>query len=395
MHQHSYPFYFDNASTTPIAKDVLTAMLPYFGKDYGNPSSLHSLGRKSATVIYNAKQKIANILNATSSEIIFTGSGTESICLALVGIARANRSHGNHILVSSIEHKAVLESVYMLNKEGFVVEYIPVSKDGLISVDEIESRITPKTIMISVMYANNEIGTILSISEIGKMIHKVRGSSIFPIFHTDACQAAGYLSLNVQELLVDCMSINSSKIYGPKGVGLLYKNKNVFIEPLIVGGGQEYGVRSGTENIPGIVGFSEALIRVQDRKDQENERLTKLRDSCIYRIKNEIKDVTINGHEKKRLPNNIHCSFSYIEGESLLLLLDEQGICVSTGSACSSHDLKPSHVLVAIKQDPALLHGSIRITFGEETTQEMCDVLVDMLKKNVSYLRSISPSTFI
>jgi cysteine desulfurase len=201
MHQHSYPFYFDNASTTPIAKDVLTAMLPYFGKDYGNPSSLHSLGRKSATVIYNAKQKIANILNATSSEIIFTGSGTESICLALVGIARANRSHGNHILVSSIEHKAVLESVYMLNKEGFVVEYIPVSKDGLISVDEIESRITPKTIMISVMYANNEIGTILSISEIGKMIHKVRGSSIFPIFHTDACQAAGYLSLNVQELL--------------------------------------------------------------------------------------------------------------------------------------------------------------------------------------------------
>lgn len=395
MHQHSYPFYFDNASTTPIAKDVLTAMLPYFGKDYGNPSSLHSLGRKSATVIYNAKQKIANILNATSSEIIFTGSGTESICLALVGIARANRSHGNHILVSSIEHKAVLESVYMLNKEGFVVEYIPVSKDGLISVDEIESRITPKTIMISVMYANNEIGTILSISEIGKMIHKVRGSSIFPIFHTDACQAASYLSLDVQELLVDCMSINSSKIYGPKGVGLLYKNKNVFIEPLIVGGGQEYGVRSGTENIPGIVGFSEALIRVQEKKDQENERLTKLRDSCIFRIKNEIKDVTINGHEKKRLPNNIHCSFSYIEGESLLLLLDEQGICVSTGSACSSYDLKPSHVLVAIKQDSTLLHGSIRITFGEETTQEMCDVLVDMLKKNVSYLRSISPSTFI
>lgn len=389
--------YLDNAATTPIDNQVLEKMLPYFGSEYGNPSSIYESGRKSAHVIYSARKDIAEIIGANSSEIIFTGSGTESDNLAILGVARANKEHGNHILTSSIEHKAVLESVKQLTKEGFVVEYIPVDKYGIVDVDEIAKLITEKTILISVMYANNEIGSIQPIEEISKKIREFKNHqpviSNYPLFHTDACQAVGQLPINVQTLGVDLMTFNASKIYGPKGIGVLYKEENVKIEPIIFGGGQEGGLRSGTESGPLIVGMCEALKIVEEKREIESERLINIRDHLIKCLMDNIPDIILNGHPTNRLPNNIHISISSIEGESIVLMLDEKGIQVSTGSACSSHDLEVSHVLRAINQPSNIMHGSLRISLGKDTTKEDLDCCVQELSGIVKRLKSISPLT--
>ncbi len=391
----------DHAATTPTRADVLNVMLPYFDEKYGNPSSLYSSGRKSYSVIEKSRQNIANILGVEKDEIIFTASGTESDNMAILGIARANREHGNHILISAIEHKAVIEPAKQLEKEGFVIEYIPVDNFGMINVKDVISRITDKTILISVMYANNEIGTIQPIKELVEAIKEFRNefpagnlklkTGNFPIFHTDACQAAGYLSLNVKDIGVDLMTLNGSKIYGPKGIGILYKNKNVKIEPIISGGGQERGMRSGTQNLPAIVGFDFALTRVEERREEEFQRLTEIRDYFIKGLNTSIPDLVLNGHPVSRLPNNVHISIPAIEGESMLLMLDELGIQASTGSACSASDLQVSHVLLAIKQDVSLMHGSLRFTLGEKTSKEDCDYVISSLTDIVNKLKKISP----
>lgn len=384
--------YLDNAATTPLASEVLDAMLPYYGGEYGNPSSLYFSGRKTKSVLEIARKKVASVLDSLPEEIIFTGSGTESDNLALLGACRANKKHGTHILISSIEHKAVIESAKQLEKEGFSVEYIPVDKYGMIDVGDCVSRITDKTILISVMYANNEIGTVQPIQELANAIksHKLQANG-YPLFHTDACQAAGYLPLSVTSLGVDLMTINGSKIYGPKGVGVLYKHKNVIIEPIIVGGGQEFGLRSGTESLPLVVGMSEALVRVESRRESESKRVTGLREYCLERLQQAIPDIVLNGHPTVRLPNNIHISVPQVEGESIVLMLDNEGIEASTGSACSASDLQVSHVLTAIKQDTTLMHGSLRLSFGETTTQEECDYLLAILPDCIKRLRSMSP----
>lgn len=409
------PIYLDHAATTPTSPEIVETMVPYFGSEYGNPSSLHSSGRRSSVVIQKVREKIASTLRALPAEIIFTGSGTESDNLAILGVARANKNYGNHILLSTVEHKAVIESAKQLEKEGFVIEYIPVNRYGMIDTADCVARITDNTILISVMYANNEIGTIQPIQELGRAVREVRSkkkeenlqnennefpnkeqgmrNALFPLLHTDACQAAGYLSLDVKELGVDLMTINGSKIYGPKGIGILYKNKSVNIEPIIFGGGQESGFRSGTESLPSIVGFGDALLRVEKRRESESIRLTKLRDYCIQELRRTIPDVVLNGHPTFRLPNNIHISVPFVEGESMILMLDDVGVLASTGSACSASDLQVSHVLSAIDQDPSLMHGSLRFTFGEKTTKEECDFLISVLPDIIKKLRSMSPLT--
>lgn len=399
--------YFDHAAATPIAPEVLEGMMPFFDASYSNPSSLHTSGRKANEALSSARHRVASLLHAEGEEIIFTGSGTESDVLAIIGTARAYKHYGNHILVSSIEHKAVLEAVEYLKNEGFIVDYIPVSPQGLISVEDCLSRITDQTILVSVMYANNEIGTIQPIKELARAIQQLKEkrktdtaistryslhATHLPLIHTDACQAAGYLSLDVIELGVDLMSLNGSKIYGPKGVGVLFKRKGIMLEPVICGGGQEYGFRSGTENLSAIVGMSLALDRVEKKKE-EGKRLRVLRDRCIVELIDAIPGIVLNGHPTKRLPNNINISIPHVEGESMVLMLDHEGIEVATGSACSSHSLSPSHVLLAIGQDPTLLHGSIRITLGESTTEEACKRLVRKLASVVERLRSLSPLT--
>lgn len=391
------PIYLDHAATTTVAPEILSEMMRYFGAEYGNPSALYSSGRNSNSAMQEARQSIASLLGVRKDEIFFTGSGTESDALAILGVARANSEFGNHILISSVEHKAVLESAKQLEKEGFVVEYIPVDNYGMIDITDCVRRITDKTILISVMYANNEIGTILPIEELSQAVQEYRKNksptSNFPLLHTDACQAAGYLSLGVTKLGVDLMTLNGSKIYGPKGVGVLYKRNNVRIEPIYFGGGQESGLRSGTENLPGIVGLASALSRVEQRREKEFERLTKLRDYFSHSLLQEIPDMVINGHKTSRLPNNIHVSIPFVEGESMVLMLDELGVQASTGSACSSTDLQVSHVLVAIKQDALLMHGSLRFTLGESTTKEECDYVVSVLPGIIKRLRSMSPLT--
>jgi len=382
--------YLDNASTTPIEPKVLDAMLPYLKEKYGNPSSLHFEGRIAKSAIEKSREKIAQIINSEKEEIIFTSGGTESDNLAILGIARANANKGKHIIVSSIEHKAVLDSYKKLEKEGFSVTYLDVNKNGIVSLDHLKSSLKPDTILVSVMYANNEIGTIQPIKKISKIIKDSKTSN--PIFHSDACQAVGALLIDIKELGVDALTISSSKIYGPKGVGCLYLNKEIKIEPIIFGGGQENGIRSGTENVASIVGFSEALSISEKKRISENKRLTKLRDYFLSKIIKEIKDISLNGDKKNRLPNNINISIQKVEGESLLLLLDECGISCSTGSACSSNNLKPSHVLTKIGVSRELAHCSIRFTLGRYTKKADLDYTVNILSKCVDKIRKMSPT---
>jgi cysteine desulfurase len=374
----------DHSATTPVDPAVREAMLPYFSEKFGNPSSLYAIGREARRAIEEARQKVADLIGAKKEEIIFTGSGTESDNLAIKGIAYRNRKKGDHIITSSIEHHAVLNTCKYLEKQSFKVTYLPVNAQGLVNSADVESAITPKTILISVMHANNEIGTIQPIEEIGKIAKEKE----IP-FHTDAVQTAGKIPFNVDALGVNLLSMSAHKIYGPKGVGALYIRKGTFVEPQLHGGGHERNLRSSTENVPGIVGLGKAAGLAKERLPQE-EALAKLRDSLIRGVL-EIKDSYLNGHPTKRLPNNANFRFSYIEGESMILNLDMKGVAASTGSACSSTSLEPSHVLLAIGLKPEESHGSLRLTLGHENTQEDVDYVVSVLPEIVNKLRMISP----
>jgi cysteine desulfurase len=390
--------YLDYAATTPLDPKVLEMMLPYFGPEFSNASSMHSSGRRVAQVIARVRRDVANILGAYPEEIIFTGSGTESDNLAIKGVARANENSGNHIIISVIEHKAVMESARQLEKEGFVVSIVPVDSFGVIDMNACLKLITNKTILVSVMYANNEIGTIEPIKELAQAIKKwrgIHGQNIFPLLHTDACQAAGALSLNVNELGVDLMSLNGSKIYGPKGVGILYKKKTASLQPILVGGEQEKNLRAGTECLPLIVGFGEALKQADLMRKIENPRLINLREYFMDMLVKNIPSAIINGHRTERLPNNVHISIPYIEGESILLMLDRLGIEASTGSACSTYDLKPSHILMAIGQTAEFAHGSIRFSLGRDTSQSDIDYVLSVFPDIASRLSSISALTAV
>lgn len=401
--------YLDHAATTPVRPEVVKAMAPYWQDKFGNPSSFHSPGKTAKDAVEAARGKIAKIFNCRGSEIIFTAGGTESDNLAVLGAARANKDFGKHIITSRIEHPAVLESCKKLEREGFEVSYIGVDNDGIIKLDEFKKALRSDTIIVSIMYANNEIGTIQPIAEIAKIIRNFRNlkqktltpphSSPYirgggaglatPFFHTDACQAAGALELDVAKLGVDLLTINGSKIYGPKGIGVLYAKKGVKIEPLIYGGGQEKKLRSGTENVPAIVGLGEALVLAQKEKAVENKRLAALRDYFIKKIL-EIIPSRLNGHPALRLPNNINITIPGVEGEAMLLYLDSYGIYAATGSACSSASLKPSHVLLAIGRKDEDAHSSLRFTLGLATTKADLDYALAKLPPIIKKLKEIS-----
>ena len=388
--------YLDYAATTPTDPSVLEKMLPYFGREYSNASSMHSSGRRAGQAISDARKTVAGIINSLPEEIIFTGSGTESDNLALLGIARAHKSSGDHIIISSIEHKAVLESAKQLESEGFRVSIATVNMDGRLNMEAFVKLLTEKTILISIMYANNEIGTIEPIKDIVEEVRKWKmenGNKAFPFIHTDACQAAGFLSLDVEDLGVDLMSVNGSKIYGPKGIGILYKKRTIKIQPQIVGGEQESNQRAGTENVALIIGFSEALRIADESREFESKRLEKLRGYFIRELLKRIPTAILNGHAALRLPNNVHISIPNIEGESILLMLDKLGIEASTGSACSAYDLRPSHVLMAIGQTAEFAHGSIRFSLGRSTTKEDLDYVLEVFPPITQRLSAISALT--
>ncbi|MFA6462296.1 MAG: cysteine desulfurase family protein [Candidatus Woesearchaeota archaeon] len=376
--------YLDHAATTYVLPEVLESMLPFFEKYYANPGSLHTPGLQVKSVVEQARQSIARDLSCLPQEIIFTSGGTESINLALKGIAFMKRK--GHIITSKIEHPAVLSTCEYLESIGYPVTYLEVDEYGTISPDAVEKSIRPDTILISIMYANNEIGTIQPIAEIGRVAFKHN-----ILFHTDACQAAGSLELDVHKLNVDLMTLNGSKIYGPKGVGILYKRADLKLEPLSHGGGQEGGLRSGTENVPGIVGFAKALDLAQKGREKENKRLITLRNYLIKQVLEKIPKSFLNGHPIDRLPNNANISFLDVEGESILLYLNEYGIYVSTGSACSSQKLEISHVLNAIGLKHDAAHGSIRFTLGKINTKADIDYLMKYLPGIIDSLRKISP----
>jgi cysteine desulfurase len=375
--------YFDNAATTPVRKEVFTAMKPYFSKSYGNPSSLHAKGLEARDAVEESRKTIAGILNCSTDELIFTSGGTESVNLAIKGIAFARKK--GHIITQKTEHDAVLETCKWLEKQGFDVTYLNVDEFGLVKPENVEKHIRKDTILVSIMYANNEIGTIQPIKEIAEICrkHKV-------LFHTDACQAAGYLDMDVKNLGVDLMTINGSKIYGPKGIGLLFMKKGIEIEPLLHGGGQESGIRSGTENVPAIVGFAKALELAQKEKVTEVQRLTALQDRLVSGLQR-ITDSKLNGHPQKRLPNNVNISIYGIEGEAVLLMLNEKGICASTGSACSTKSLEASHVLLALGMSHEMAHGSLRFSLGKHTKEKDISRLMKVLPGIVRKLRDMSP----
>lgn len=376
--------YLDHASTTYIDPKVLEAMEPYFIKEYGNPSSFHKIGQNAKRALDDARDSVAKHLNCSSTEIIFTGGGTESINLAIQGIARAYKNFGHHIVTSKIEHKAVLNTCKALEKEGFETTYVGVDKYGMVDPKEVKKAVRKDTILVTIMYANNEIGTIQPISEITK---EVTG----PLFHTDACQTPGMLPLDTKKLGVDLMTINGSKMYGPKGVGVLYKKSGVKIEPLIYGGGQEWHLRSGTENVPGIIGLAKALELAEKNRVKESARLKKLSQKLTEGIFAKIPKVVLNGHIENRLPNNVNISFLDVEGESIMLYLDKYGICVSTGSACTSDSFEPSHVLTSTGLIHGAAHGSIRFSLGHSNTEKDIDYLLEVLPEIIEKLRQISP----
>lgn len=372
--------YLDYASTTYTDPKVVKKMILFMTDIFGNPSSLHSFGREAKDAISKARKKVADILGGNPMEIIFTGSGTESINLALFGVAEEYKKYGKHIIISKIEHKAVLECAKELREKGFEITYLNVNPEGFVDPKELERALRSDTTLVSIMYANNEIGTIEPLNKISKIIRKFRSNKLFPLLHTDACQAAGALSLRVNDIGVDLLSLNASKIYGPKGIGCLYVNRRVELKPVIFGGGQERGLRSGTENVAGIVGFAEALELSEKMKVKENLRLLKLRNHFFRKIGEILLDARINGPLTNRLPNNINISVSGVSGERLVLELDKKGICVSTGSACTAKEAGYSHVLKAIGLDKKYLDGSIRITMGRKTTQKDLNYLLNSLR---------------
>ncbi len=378
--------YLDNAATTQLFPEVLEEMKPYLTEYYGNPSSIYRFAQKSTQAVEQAREEIAEIIGAKPSEIYFTAGGSESNNWAIKGIAEAYKSKGKHIITSKIEHHAVLHTCEYLEKQGYEVTYLDVNEEGVIDLDQLRQSIRSDTILISVMAANNEIGTIQPLAEIGE-IAKEHG--VF--FHTDAVQAFGHISLDVEEMKIDMLSASGHKIHGPKGIGFLYIRGKVKLSSLIHGGAQERGKRAGTHNVPGIVGFAAAAKKAERDREKVSGQLKKLRDYLIKRIEAEIPFSLLNGHRTDRLPNNVHFCFRFIEGESMLILLDGAGICASSGSACTSGSLDPSHVLLAIGRPHEIAHGSLRVTLSEETTKEELDYVVETLKKIIERLRNMSP----
>ena len=378
--------YLDYAATTPTHPKVRKAMLPYFTDAFGNPSSIHSYGQEAKGALEEARDKVAALIGARSEEVVFTSGGTEADNLAIKGVAYANEPKGNHIITSSIEHHAVIETGKFLERRGFRVTYLPVDKYGLVDLDDVKKAITNETILISVMHANNEVGTIEPIAEIGRI---AKEAGIY--FHTDAVQAVGHIPVNVNELGVDLLSMSAHKLYGPKGVGALYIRKGTKLIPFMHGGEQERRRRASTENVPGIVGFGRAVELAQQEMTEEAERLAYLRDQLIKGLMERIDHIRLNGHPRMRLPNNVNISVDYVEGESMLLNLDLEGICASTGSACSSSSLEPSHMLLALGLPPEQAHGSLRFSLGKWTTEEEIGRVLEILPPIVAKLRAMSP----
>lgn len=378
--------YLDNAATTKTAPEVVEAMLPYFGEAYGNPSAIYSLGSAGKKAVNEARRSIAKLINAGQEEIYFTAGGTEADNWALKAVAESYGEKGRHFITTKIEHHAVLHTCGYLEKKGFEVTYLDVDQDGLVDLEELKAAIRPDTILISVMYANNEIGTIEPIGEIGA-IARERGI----LFHTDAVQAFGQVPLDVEALKVDMLSASAHKVNGPKGVGMLYIRAGLKLRSFIHGGAQERNRRAGTENVPGIVGFGAAAARAMKLMEEKGRKERELREYLIRSIEKQIPYCRLNGHRERRLPGNVNFSFQFIEGESLLIMLDMKGICASSGSACTSGSLDPSHVLLAIGLKHEEAHGSLRMTLSEDNTVEELDEVVEALKAIVGRLREMSP----
>ena len=378
--------YLDYAATTPTHPEVIEAMLPFFSEVWGNPSSIHACGQEARSAVEEAREKVAGLIGAQNDEIFFTSGGTEADNWALKGITSANRSRGNHIITSRSEHHAILETCEHLEKQGFSVTFLPVDRYGMVDPDDVKKAITSKTILISIMHANNEVGSIQPIAEIGKI---AKAAGIY--FHSDAVQTIGHIPVDVNKLRVDMLSISAHKLYGPKGIGALFIRAGTRIESLLQGGGQEKKARAGTENVPGIVGFARAVELAQEEMDEEARRISKLRDTLVKNILEKIDHTRLNGHPTKRLPNNANVSLEFVEGEAVCLNLDLAGICVATGSACTSESMEASHVLLAMGLGPELARSSLRFSFGKWSTEEDVDYVLEKLPAIVSRLRSISP----
>lgn len=378
--------YLDNAATTKTAPEVVEAMLPYFTEYFGNPSSVYEFASKSKAAVSQSREIIASALGAKDKEIYFTAGGSESDNWAIKATAEAYSSKGKHIITSKIEHHAVLHTCEYLEKNGYEVTYLDVDEDGLIRIEDLKKAVRPDTILITIMYANNEIGTIQPVKEIGEVAH---ANNI--LFHTDAVQAFGQIPINVDECHIDMLSASAHKLNGPKGIGFLYIRTGVKIRSFIHGGGQERSRRAGTENVPGIVGFGAAVKRAVETMRERTEKEVELRDYLIEKVLGEIPYVRLNGHRSKRLPNNVNFSFRFVEGESLLIMMDMEGISASSGSACTSGSLDPSHVLLAIGLPHEIAHGSLRLTLCEENTKEEMDYVAETANRIVSKLRNMSP----
>lgn len=384
--------YMDNSATSPVNPEVLEAMLPYFNEEFGNASTLYKLGAEAKKAVDKARKQVAELINAEEDEIIFTSGGSESDNMIIKGVALKEKQKAteenprNHIITTTIEHPAVMETCKFLEKFGYKVTYLPVGESGIIDLEDLENAIKDSTILISIMHSNNEIGSIQPTKEIGEIARKHN-----VLFHSDAVQSAGKIPVDVKDQNIDLLSISAHKINGPKGVGAVYIKKGVYLEVLIHGGGQEKGLRSGTENVPGIVGLGKAAEIAKNNLEENMKHNQEIRDALIEKVTSSIKDSYVNGSLEKRLPNNVHFRFSGIEGESLILRLDNKGINGATGSACSTHDLKGSHVLAAIGIKPALSHGSLRLSIGPENNIEDVDYIVESIDEVVSYLRKISP----
>lgn len=384
--KRSRSVYLDHAATTPVDKQVFEAMRPYFFEHYGNPSALYGEAQIANGAVNDARRAIAEVLQALPDNMIFTSGGTESNNLAILGVARACAEQEKHIITVATEHHAVLEPVAQLKKEGWKVTILPVDKNGFVKAEDVVKAIRMDTLLISVMYANNEVGTIQPIAEIGRQLlryRKEKGRSVYPFFHTDACQAAGYLDLNVEKLHVDLMTVNGSKIYGPKGVGLLYARRGVNLQPIVFGGSQERHIRAGTENVPGVVGLAKALELIQRTRESENQRIMKLAEYFWKTVQKKIPGVKLNGPEmgKGRLPNNLNIVFPGIDGEALVIYLSSYGVMCSTGSACTAVAREPSHVLAAIGKNPDEIHSSVRFTLGKSTSKQNIDYTIQSLQK--------------
>ena len=378
--------YLDNAATTALSPKVLEQMMPYLTTIYGNPSSPHSFGQEARKGVDHARDQVAKALNALPEEIIFTGCGTESDNTVLFGVAERYAKKGNHIITTNVEHHAILHTCEALEKRGVEVTYLPVDENGMVTAEQVANAITDKTILVSIMFANNEVGTIMPIAEIGKVCRE-RGV----LFHTDAVQAVGHVPIDVKAMNIDMLSLSAHKFHGPKGVGALYMKKGIRLPSYVMGGAQARNRRAGTENVAGIVGLGAAIALATQTLEESAARMTKLRDKLIAGIAQRIPEVKLNGHPTMRLPNNVNYSIKYIEGESILLMLDMNGIAASSGSACTSGSLDPSHVLLALGLSHEVAHGSVRLTLSDETTEEDIDYVLDVLPKVAERLRAMSP----